>query len=497
MNNLEPKRMHKPPTAIRKHHKRLRPLAVASLAALLSACATSVITPELEDQYGTQMSLQVESQMGLYSDQELEDYVRSVGNRLVASLNNTPYRFRFHIVDQFEPNAFATPGGFIYISRGLLMQMNSEAELAGVVAHEISHVTQRHHAHQIGRTFGTNLFTLPGRAVGVISQDLGNMINAPIEAAGQVYLSSFSRGQETEADLVGMQLAADAGYDPLALTDALQGIERAVEFLTGEKHEASYLDTHPTTPTRIADINKQAQTITSNPTAPVASNAALMSHLDGLWAGPQNPQAGVFREQLFLNADMNFSIQFPPEWETINTPRFVGAGTSEGEAFIALGAADPALSLDQLTSTVAETMYKQAGLEPAVQRSFTVGQWPAQVLRYDDNSGEEAVNLYYLFVKAPHTTFKLMAMGLEHYREDLKATVDSLASLSEEQKKMIGGARLRLAQPIGSDKLEELSEREGNKWPVEYTAIVNGLEADQSLPSDRPLKIMLPERYPD
>ena len=93
-----------------------------------------------------------------------------------------------------------------------------------------------------------------GRAVGVISEDLGNMINTPIEAVGNVYLSSYSRDQETEADEFGMALAAKAGYDPATLVDALQGIERSAEFLSGEKREASFFDSHPTTPTSVADI---------------------------------------------------------------------------------------------------------------------------------------------------------------------------------------------------------------------------------------------------
>ena len=110
--------------------------------------------------------------------------MQTVGQRLVDALGETPYTFQFAVVDQFEPNAFASPGGYIYISRGLLAQMNHEAELAGVLAHEISHVTQRHHARQIGRSVGAGLFILSGRAVGVVSKNLGNIINAPIEAAG-------------------------------------------------------------------------------------------------------------------------------------------------------------------------------------------------------------------------------------------------------------------------------------------------------------------------
>ena len=235
---------------------------------LVGGCVTTVVSPELETAAGTAMSQQVADQIGLYQDPVLARYVDSVGQRLVSELGDTPYKFRFAVVDQFEPNAFASPGGYIYISRGLLAQMNSEDELAGVLAHEISHVTQRHHARQVGRSLGAGLLTLPGRAVGVVSEDLGNMINTPIEYAGQVYLASYSRGQESEADQYGLRLAARAGYKPLALADALEGIERTLYLMTGEKREATYLDTHPTTPERVAGINSLAATLTIAASAP-------------------------------------------------------------------------------------------------------------------------------------------------------------------------------------------------------------------------------------
>jgi len=115
----------------------LRASRLAAVTALLSlsACVTSVVTPEQEARAGNSISQQVADQIGLYMDPELERYLDTVGQRLVDSLEETPYQFQFALVDQAEPNAFATPGGFIYVSRGLMAQINSEAELAGVLAH--------------------------------------------------------------------------------------------------------------------------------------------------------------------------------------------------------------------------------------------------------------------------------------------------------------------------------------------------------------------------
>ena len=473
---------------------RLTGLLLLNLA-FLSACATSVISPEMEAEYGDEMSHQVQDQIGLYNDPGLTAYINTVGQRLVGSIGTTPYTFRFAIVDQFEPNAFATPGGYIYVSRGLLATLNDEMDLAGVLAHEIGHVALRHHARQAGRSMGAGLLTLPGRAVGVFSEGLGNMINAPIEAAGEVFLASYSRSQESDADQFGLQLAAKAGYDPHGLPHALDSIERTVVQLSGEHHKASFFDSHPTTPTRLADISQQITSIPLALRAPVANRAQLYKHLNGLWWGQQNPQGGVFENSSYLNADMDFIIAFAEGWKTINTPRFVGATQADGGAYIALSSTPSELKFNQLGDALEAKMHKQTGLEPSERRAFQIDDWPAQLIRYDDHSGSETVSLYYLFVDSPHSTFTVMAMGLERYRESLRETVLSLRQLSEHESASIKGQRLRLAQIRTGETVSAFNKRVANQWPDELTTIFNGVDAGEKSPSTRTLKIMRTERY--
>lgn len=454
---------------------RYLPTLLLTLAIGLSGC-TTVVTPQAEESAGSAMSKEVEDQIGLYHDPELSAYLNAVGQRLAAELGDTPYTFRFHIVDQAEPNAFASPGGYIYVSRGLLTQFNSEAELAGVLAHEISHVTQRHHTRQAGRSLGAGLLTLPGRAVGVVSQDLGNMINAPIEYAGKVYLSSYSRGQETEADEYGMRLAAAAGYDPLALGDALQGIENVIYALTGEQHEATFFDTHPTTPTRVADIQRQASGLQVAKRPPLANQAQLLAHLDGIWWGPQNPQQGVFDDEVFRSVDMNFTVTFPGDWKTINTPRFVGASEPEGGAYLALGSNTGEGTPAEYGAALVQRMQEKAGLKATIDRSFDIGDWPAHVVRYDDNSGPETVSLYYVFVQSPSDSYAFMAMGLLQHREAMRKAVMSLRPMTAAERNKVGGLRLRVTDLQPGESLEAMATRVGNKWPENLTRAMNGMQ---------------------
>ncbi|MEH6582580.1 MAG: M48 family metalloprotease [Halioglobus sp.] len=462
---------------------------------LVPGCATSVISPEMEGELGAEQSREVEDQIGLYEDDDLEKYVKAVGLRLVADLGYTPYTFHFAIVDQHEPNAFASLGGYIYISRGLLVQMNSEAELAGVLAHEISHVTQRHHTRQVGRSVGAGLLTLPGKAVGIISEDLGNIINTPIEAVGNVYLSSYSRGQETEADEYGMALAAKSGYEPMALVSALEGLERSAENLTGEHHEASFFDSHPTTPTRVADIKDKAGSLPRNPRAPIATDAQLAQRMEGLWWGPQNPQQGVFQGQVYLNADFDFRLAFAEEWKTVNSPRFVGASAADGGAYIALGGGDPEHTVTELANALQTKMEEGAGIHPSERRQLSIGEWPAELIRYDDQSGGETVSLFYLFVSVDGLSFTVMSMGYERYRETLKETVLSLRQLTAAERESIGGLRVRLAEVRPGETFTSFGQRVGNEWPAELTGIINGA-ADNATPvAGSRLKLVRTERY--
>ena len=470
-------------------------LAAVTALLSLSACVTSVVTPEQEARAGNSISQQVADQIGLYMDPELERYLDTVGQRLVDSLEETPYQFQFALVDQAEPNAFATPGGFIYVSRGLMAQINSEAELAGVLAHEISHVTQRHHVRQAGRSLGAGLLTLPGRAVGIVSKDLGNMINTPIEHAGKLYLSSYSRSQESEADAYGMRLASAAGYDPLALADALEGIENSVFLLTGEQHEATYLDTHPTTPQRVADIDKLAGELKTTPTDPIADKDLLYHYLDGLWWGPQNPQQGIFRDNLFLSAELGLAVTFPTGWETVNTPRFVGAMEPGGEAYLALGLNKGEFSPEAYAAALITRMRDGTGLQPGDSRSFQIGQWPAHMVRYDDSSDAGRVSLYYVFLNSGSHSFTFMAMGKEHLQEPLRSSVMSIAPLTTAQAGDIRGLRLRIATINEGETLADWSQRVDSSWSTAFTAAINGLNEKAPAQSPGKLKYVRSERY--
>ena len=480
--------------------KSYRPItSLLTLLSLLAAGCSSTgnVTVADEEQAGSQLARQVENQVGYYNDTYLKNYVDSIGRRLVAELGPTPYSFRFQIIDQAEPNAFATPGGYIYLSRGLLALINSEDELAGILAHEISHVTERHHAQQAQRSALPGLLTVPGNVVGsVVSADVGEAINAPLEHAGQVYLSSFGREQETEADTRGMQLAARAGYDPAALGDALDTLEQTVTQLPGQPRRFSWIDSHPMTADRVANVEKVAAGLSWQAGAPFARDrAGVYKRLDGLLWGNENPASGFFRDQLFLQPDMGFAMAFPPGWDTLNTPRYVGAKRPDNRALIILGSAGPPAPPGAYAEAFIAELEKQAGVTPDESDAFEIGEWPAHFVRMRDTSGSEPASIYYLWVLAGRNMFQIIAAGLETETEIMREAVFSLRQMTDDERDSVVSYRVRAVSAADGDTLSAISEREANQWDEELTAIVNGLDANTPLEPEQPVKILRAEPY--
>ncbi len=468
------------------------------MALLLTACGgTGKTTIDTDKQDGIKAARQFEEQIGIYPAEFLTTYVDAIGRRLVTGVDTTPYYFRFKVIDQAEPNTFATPGGYIYVSRGLLALINTEDELAGILAHEIIHITQRHQTHQAQPDVAPGIMTLPGRAIGtVVGEDIGKAINSPIEAVGRVYAASYGLSEEIEADRLGMQLAARAGYDPMALATVLYNLERTITLLAGEPPEASFFDRHSTTPTRIASIKQEAANISWTPAQPFAQNQqALLDRLDGLTWGADNPMQGIVRGRQFMQADMDFSITFPDGWKAVNTPVFVGAFAPENQALVILGSAQYPGPVNQLAATFIETLRTEADIVPAEAHPVELDAGPAYLVRIEDASGAQPASIYYLWANTRNTTFRFIAVGADSFRDQLRDTVLSLRNMTAEEKTSIVDDRIRIVTANTGESILELSARTDNKFSPELTAAVNGLPANVSLEQDQLIKILRREPY--
>jgi predicted Zn-dependent protease len=302
--------------------------AISLLAlAFAAACATNPVTGKREISLmseaqeiaiGQQSDAEVRREMGVYEDQRLQRYVADIGARLARVSHRPNLPWTFTVVDHQAINAFALPGGYIYITRGILAYLNDEAELAGVLGHEIGHVTARHAAQQYTRATGGQLGLL---ALGIFvpsAQPFGDLAST---ALGVAFLK-YGRDDERESDRLGMEYGAQERWDPTGVPRFLATLARIDEL--SARGVPNFLSTHPAPGERVLETQPLAAKLSGTSGATERNRDAYLEHIDGLVVG-DNPKDGIIRGNAFLHPVLRFAVEFPEGWEVMNSPTQVGA----------------------------------------------------------------------------------------------------------------------------------------------------------------------------
>lgn len=336
-------------------HEKLRSLCLVSGAFLflfLAGCAQNPVTgdqdfvmfsEDKELQMGRANHPKIISEYGRYDDEALQSYVQSVGEKLAAISHRNNLVYRFTVLDSPVINAFALPGGYVYITRGLMAYLNSEAELAAVLGHEIGHVTARHGVRQqsaaqaanLGYTLGAILFP---ELRGSGSQNLFNLF-------GGALLSGYGREHELEADRLGADYLAKSGYDPHAMIDVISVLKDQETFAAAEakKQGQEYqgyhglFASHPDNDTRLQQVVAEAKQYSNN--GGHVARQTYLQRINGLTFGDSEEQ-GIRSNNHFYHLAMHFAVEFPEGWHINNNPDSLQAIGPEGRAYIELGATD-------------------------------------------------------------------------------------------------------------------------------------------------------------
>jgi predicted Zn-dependent protease len=294
--------------------------------AALAACATNPVTGKKEVSLmseaqeiaiGQQTDAEVRREMGIYDDPALQRYVADIGDRLARLSHRPNLPWSFTVVDQPAVNAFALPGGFIYITRGILPYLDNEAELAGVLGHEIAHVTARHAAQQMTRA---SLGGIGLTALGIFvpsTQPFGSLASAGLGVA----FTKFSRDDERESDRVGMEYAARGGWDPTGVPEFLATLARVDAI--AERGVPNWLSTHPDPAARVEETRPLTLRLASAD-ATTRNRDDYRARIDGIVVG-DSVRDGIVRGNVFLHPGLRFGLEFPEGWEVTNTPAQVAA----------------------------------------------------------------------------------------------------------------------------------------------------------------------------
>jgi predicted Zn-dependent protease len=492
---------------IRLAARNVSPAAALGVLLSLSLACTSVVnpvtgqreyttmSPAQELQIGKQAAAEVEQQMGFVESPRLQAYVAQVGARLapLSPRQEPGLKYEFHAVDMEETNAFALPGGYVYVSRGLLALANSEDELAGVLGHEIGHVAARHSAQRQTRAqvagIGAAIATI-GAAIlggGELAQGVGQLA----QAGAQGWIASYSRDQERQSDEIGQKLAGQAGYDPAAISTFLGALGREMELKLGEKRQPTFLDSHPSSDERVRATQARAAAIPVAAAAPIAkSRADFVRRMEGLLVGP-DPEQGVFRDELFLHPDLDFALKFPRGWQTQNSPQAVLAKPQQGNALLALIAIGSRSEKD--ARSAARELLSQAAQQnlPAEDGGEArVGSARGHLVRVLVNGNQLVERIYF---EHGELVFALQAAALQNewgtWDDAFERTQRSFRRLNGDDRALITETRLALVPAKSGETLEQVSKRSDNVWSAAETALYNGLRGDEKLASGFLVKI--------
>ena len=318
----------------------LRISAVVALLALAVACATNPVTGRREFNLmseaqeislGQEADPEIKQEMGVYNDAALSSYISNIGQR-IAKVSERPHLpWRFTVVDQPAINAFAVPGGFIYFTRGILPFLDNEAEVAGVMGHEVGHVTARHSAQQYSRSIGGQLGLA---ALGIFVPAARPFGDLSAQALGVLFLK-YGRDDELQADSLGARYIATLGWDPAAIPGFLTTLGRIDEAQGDRRGVPNWLSTHPDPLARVDEIRPVVEKLKVGRSEGVTNRDEFLRHIDGIIYG-DNPEQGIVRGNVFLHPPLRFRVEFPQGWQVNNSPQQVVAKAPNAEVYMIL-----------------------------------------------------------------------------------------------------------------------------------------------------------------
>lgn len=481
---------------IRSLPPRVRALVILLSVAVLSAvaaCATNPATGQQqlsffgeaeEIQMGAEVDRDFLSNFRTYEDPALEAYVAALGSRLAAVSERPDLPWSFRIVDDEIINAFALPGGRIYVTRGLLAHLNREAELVGVLGHEIGHVTARHSVNALSRELAISV----GVVAGLVLLEAGDTAELASSLGMGLLFLKFGRNQERQADQLGVRYAERADFDPHGVVDALRVLQE-VSQAQGDGWFPAWLSTHPDPDRRWQRLAEETGLGPGRPPGALQPEIdAFLPRLDGLSYG-MDPRNGVFRGNAYVQVRDGYQVSFPDGWEIEREGQTVAAASSAGDAMMML--------LPQPVET-----HQDAAAAFAQEDWVAVHQtWderlvglPARVLRFGADLDDEQARGIAAFV---HTGGGVVAViGLSS-----ADTWPTYGRMLEGFVRSIGGVRGLQQGPTHPDRLQivtldramtvgQIARHYSPHVDPSALALLNHVAVDQQIPAGRKVKVV-------
>lgn len=450
----------------------------------------ALMSPQQEAQTGAQEHARVLKEFGvLPATDPVQVYVNKVGRKVAENTERADVAYKFFVLDSPTVNAFALPGGYIYVTRGILAQANSEAELAGVLAHEIAHITARHSAER----YTHGVLTALGAAVIAAATDNAQAARAA-GVGSELYIKSYSRGQESQADELGIRYLYKAGYDIGGMARFLENLGAQDDLqarMAGRNGGGfSYFSTHPRNEDRVAQAYNVAAQYPRNDA--LLGRDEYLDAIGGIVYGDSVNQ-GLVRGQSFYHPGMDFMFSVPAGFRIDNQPAQVTAVAQSGAVIIFDGAAN-AGRVDPVTYVSQVWMRGQLATE--VERIEINGRNAATV-SFPGRVNNRAVTIRLIAVAWGPDKFFRFQMAIPQGAdatiiEDLKRTTYSLRPMTAQEKREVQPWTLRVIAAKADDTVESLAARTPfHDFREERFRVLNGMKPGDTVQPSRFYKVVV------
>ena len=475
-------------------------LVVAVACLTLAGCAVNpatgkrqimLISEAQEIEIGRQNDEAIVAQFGLYENEELQRYVSQVGRELAAQSERPDLDWTFRVLDDTLINAFALPGGYVYLTRGILAHFNNEAEMASVLGHEIGHVTARHGANQMSKSQLAQL----GLAVGSIAtpERFGGLVD--LAGAGmQLAFLKFSRDDERQADDLGLRYVVRGGFDPRPMGDVFVTLKRVSE-AQSQGGLPGWLSTHPDPGNREGRIADQIAAMGRDFSGSRLERAAYQQRIDGIVFG-DDPRQGYFIGTAFYHPEMAFRLDFPEGWKTVNARSFVAAQSAEQDAVIRLSLSD-----EEDADSALQEFLAQESIRPGESWNRSVNGIRAAGSRFSAVQGEGSAPGEIAFFEHRDLVFQIIGLSRGNAWDSrgpgIRNTLESFRTLTDRRYLDVEPRRLGIVRLDRSMTVAEFAGRYGATIPEPELAILNGLEPGARLRSGETYKVVRGGKLPE
>ena len=460
-------------------------LLIFVAAAYLSGCATNPVTgkqdfvtmsEEQEINLGRQAHQQILKQYSVYEDPALQVYVSNIVEELSAKSHRDQLLFHATVLDSPQVNAFALPGGYVYITRGIMAYMNSEAELAGVLGHEIGHVTARHGVRQQSSSQVAGILTT-AVAIATGSREIGNVANV----AGTALIRGYGREHELEADRLGAEYIAKVGYDPeeminvVGILKSQEDFDKQIAEEEGREPRAYHgtFSTHPSNDKRLQEVIRAANKYRTEKTRD--NDGQFLKLTNGMTFGSSSKD-GIVRGNKFYHKDLGITLTFPQGWKIDNLPDRLIAVNKTNDAVMQITLRD--LNKRQ---TPKEFIQSEFGNKLRSEQEIATASFKgySAITKTKTPFGNQDTRIAAVFNDKQVYQFLAAAKDinlLNKHDKDFLATVNSLRNLNSSELKLAESQKIRLITAKKGDTFAKLASNSPlSSHPEEQLRLLNGM----------------------